>query len=196
MKRLLAGLLSSALFAAQAFAGTAPLAIGPWDPSAPLGSLNSWIAGSLNPYAYDVVFSLPAAVTTSGTGAYTFASYTIPANTLHSGETFHVVVFGQNSADSNVKTVTFNFGALSCALIVTGTSQFWQAEWRVVVTTAGSAGAETEECHGTTATTVVTSAQSVSGSVATNANVSVTVTGTAASSGTMTANMVTMAYDQ
>jgi hypothetical protein len=196
MKRLLAGLLSSVLFAAQAFAGTAPLATGPWDPSAPLGSLNSWISTSLNPYAYDLVFSLPAAVTTSGTAAYTFASYTIPANTLHSGETLHVIAFGSNSADSNVKTVTFNFGALSCALVVTGSGNTWQADWRVVVTTAGSSGAETDECHGTTSTTVVASVQATNGSVATNANVAVTVTGTAATSGTMTANMVTMAYDQ
>jgi len=196
MKRLLAGLLSTALLVSQAIAGTAPYVTGPWDPSSPLGSINSWIGTSLNPNQYDLFFSLPAAVTTSGTSAYTLATYTIPANTLHTGETLHVVAVGLNSADSNAKTVTFNFGALSCALVVTGSGNNWWTEWRVFVTTAGSSGAETDECHGATSTTGVASVQSTSGSVATNAAVTVTVTGTAASSGTMTANMITMTYDQ
>jgi len=181
MRKLLFGLVA-ALFAGAAIAANVPLQSGPVDPGNLLGFINGLVQ-SINAYTSGNVTFLPAAVTTGGTSIETDASYTIPANALMTGNRLVITAYGVNSADSNAKTLTFSFGGQTCALTVTGSGQLWQATFSV---TEIDSKKQSYECHGTTGTTVVTSAAAATWTVDNTAAIAVLVRQTAATSGTMT----------
>ena len=87
-----------------------------------------------------------------------------------------------NSADANVKTLTFAYGAATCALAVTGSGNTWFADFYVLKTGPST---QTIEGHGMTGTTPVAAVASTATQTDTAA-ITVLVEGTAATSGTIT----------
>ena len=188
MKKILAAVsgLAALMVSLSNHAATLPLFPGPYDPGNILGFFNDGIV-TLNRSIGGVVAVLPAPKATTTTGPDTLFAYTVKASHLNIGQTFHVYAYGVNSADANAKTITFNFGlAGTCAVIVTGSGVNWIADFSATET-----GTNTQafECHGQHGTVRVTSAQSTGTELA-NTNLAVTVTGTAATSGTTTANEI------
>lgn len=177
---LLASLFATSVFAANIPAYLAP----PWDPTNGQGSIGNLIQ-SLNANISGMMGSLTTPFTSSGVALQTAATFNLAGNALKAGQVFQVHAFGVNSADANAKTVTFAFGAATCAVIVTGSGNFWTADFTVVPT---AAAAETTECHGMTNVTNVTSTQSTSPTVSLSAPVIVLVEVTPAVGGTMTVN--------
>jgi hypothetical protein len=183
-KSLLAGLAGVALTASVAAAANLSLLSGASnaDPSQFQNLFNQFIL-SLNAGVTGNVSTLPASAVTSGTSAYTLMTYTMPGGTFATvGNGLRVHAWGVNSADANVKTVTLNFGASSCSVIVTGSSNQWTFD--AVIYKTGSS-TQASECHGVTATTPVVSA-AATWSITDTAAITVTIQGTAATSGTIT----------
>lgn len=174
--------LASVPMALPAQAANVPLISGAVDPANEIGTINGVIQ-SFNFGATGNQAVLPAATTTSGTSINTLFTYTMPGGQLASvGNILHVHAWGVNSADANVKTVTFAFGATTCAQIVTGSGNTWDTDFYVV-----KSGASTQitMCKGLTGTTLVAPVEAT-GAVTDTAAVTVTVSGTAATAGTMT----------
>ncbi len=182
MKKVLLAWFAALALTATADAANIPLQTGPNDPALNMYYNNQKIQ-AFNFGSDGLLASLPAAVTTTGTSAFTLMSYTLPGGQLNiNGQALHIHAWGTNSADANVKTLTFNYGAASCAQIVTGSGNAWVADFYVLKTGATT---QSYECHSVTGTTAVVSTQNT----ATNTDASaatVTVQGTAATSGTMT----------
>ena len=177
--------------AASVLAGNVPYMSGPFDPGNALGSINTWISGSLNPSTPGNAAMLPAPVTTGGTAIETDMQYTIPAGALRTGDSFTIVVEGVNSADANAKTLTFSFGGQTCALTVTGSGAQWQATFNV-----DEDGSKTQvsECHGQQGTASLAPVAATNWTVDNTAAIAVLIRQTAATSGTMTLNRALMFY--
>lgn len=182
LKKLLMGAALAALMSGTAMAANVPLVSGPVDPSNQIATLNQVIQ-SVNGDVTGILAATPATAITTDTSADTLFAYTAPGGLLSTpGQLMHIHAWGVNSADANVKTVTFNYGAASCAVIVTGSGAKWFADFLLLKTAAAT---QTFECHGQQAATAITENQGT----ATNADsaaTTVTVTGTAATSGTIT----------
>ena len=182
LKKWFLGAVLAAGVAGAALAANIPLITGALDPANEQQAINQTIL-AVNAGVTGTLAALPAAFTTTGTTLNTVLSYTAPGGLLSAvGQVLHIRAWGVNSADANVKTVTFAYGAATCAQIVTGSGQTWVEDFYVVKT--GTATQNTE-CHGQTGTTLVASVQSTG----TNADASattVTVSGTAATAGTVT----------
>lgn len=182
MKRLLAAFAAILATVSLSLAANVPYLTGPIDPGNLLGAFNAFIS-SLNNTTGGNLAAITA-FTTSDTSADTAMAYTLPGGFLAQvGQAVQVTAWGVNSADANVKTVTFNFGALAVACVVTGSSAKWEVEFTVMKT-----GASTQdgECHGTEGTTVIASVQPAAGAVTDTAAIALTLTATAATSGTTT----------
>jgi aminopeptidase S len=182
VKKLLLGAAAGALMLGSAFAANLPLLSGPIDPSSTLYTLNQLIQ-SINTGVNGTLAALTTAGTTSGTAINALLTYTAPGAQLsYAGQSLHAHAWGTNSADANAKTVTFSYGAATCALVVTGSGNTWSADWYLTKTGTNT---QTYECSGRTSTTVVASVQGT-GSVTDTAAVTVSISGTAATAGTMT----------
>lgn len=182
MKRFLSTVAAVALSGAVALAANVPYLPGPIDPGNLLGAFNAFIS-SLNASTGGVL-AATSAFTTADTSADLALSYTLPGGFLSQvGQTVGVTAWGVNSADANVKTITYNFGALAVACAVTGSSAKWQLTFTVMKTGAST---QNGECHGTEGTTVITSVQPSAGAVSDTAAIATTLTATAATSGTTT----------
>lgn len=188
MKLKVLSFLAATLFAGSfALAANIPLISTPVEPANTVATIDGVIQ-QINGGVTGNLASLPAAVVTTDTNADTLFRMTIPAGQMSApGTTLHVQAYGVNSADANAKTITFNFGASSCAVIVTGSGNTWLADLYVTLTGSKT---QTSECHGLTNVTPVVSTQATNWAIDNTANIAVTVTGTAATSGTTTANMV------
>lgn len=181
LKRTFAAIAFSA-FTTAALAANVPFLSGPLDPGNALDNFNTFIL-SLNQNMGGLLTALAAPFTTTDTSADTALAYTLPGGFFSSvGQRLEVTAWGVNSADANVKTVTFNFGALSTACVVTGSANKWEVEFEVYKTGAST---QVAECHGQTGTTVIASVQPSAGSVTDTAAVALTLTATAATSGTV-----------
>jgi hypothetical protein len=182
LKKFLMGAAMSALLAGSADASNIPLVSGPQDPANNISLLNQTIQG-FNFGVTGVLSTLLAAVTSSGTAITPLFTYVAPGGQLSvAGQLLHVKAWGTNSADANVKTVTFAYGAATCAQIVTGSGNSWVADFWVLKT---AAAAQTYMCVGQTATTNIAPTEGT----ATNTDASATtvlVEATAATSGTIT----------
>lgn len=182
IKRLMSFSFALALSGAVALAANVPYLPGPIDPGNLLGTFNSFIS-SLNNSTGGNLAAI-SAFTTADTSADTAMAYTLPGGFLNQvGQAVQVTAWGVNSADANVKTVTFNYGVLAVACVVTGSSAKWEVEFTVMRT---AASAQVGECHGTEGTTVVGSVQPAAGTVTDTAAVATTLTATAATAGTVT----------
>lgn len=182
MKRFLSAAVAIAASAGIALAANVPYLPGPIDPGNLLGAFNSFIF-SLNNTTGGLL-AATSAFTTADTSADTALAYTLPGGFLAAvGQSVQVTAWGVNSADANVKTVTYNFGALAIACVVTGSSAKWEVEFTVMKTGAST---QNGECHGTEGTTVVGSVQPAAGAITDTAAIATTLTATAATSGTVT----------
>ena len=182
LKRLLLGAALAVMASAATFAANIPLIGGAVDPANEIQALNQLtlniIAGVNGNLAV-----LPASVATTLTTIQALMTYTAPGGALSlPGQIMHVRAWGVNSADANVKTVTFAYGAATCAQVVTGSGNTWVEDFYVVKTGAAT---QTTECHGQTGTTLVASVQSTGTNTDASAT-TVTVSGTAATAGTVT----------
>jgi hypothetical protein len=182
-KLLLASVLSLGL-ASSAFASNVPYFPGStvFEPGQALANANS-VIGRVNQFSMGLVAANLASSVTSGTSIYslfatTLAGFSLPAV----GEVVRVHAWGTNSADANVKTVTLSYGASTNALVVTGSGATWDVWFDVIQT-----GAATQilEGHGQTGTTVIASVQGT-GTVSNTAPIALSISGTAATSGTIT----------
>ena len=174
----------AALFATAVYAGNVPAIPGnqPIDPSGEASVINSLVQ-SINANTTGLLGSTIAPATTSGTSIYTLATYTLNGGVLATaGQGLHVHVWGVNSADANAKTLTLSFGSATTALTVTGSGNPWFADFYILKT---GANAQTIEGHGLTATTPVAVVASTATQTDTAA-ITVLVSGTAATAGTMT----------
>ena len=182
LKKWFLGTVLAAGVAGAALAANIPLITGALDPANEQQAINQTIL-AVNAGVNGNLAVLPASVATTLTTIQPLLTYTAPGGQLSAaGQVLHIRAWGVNSADANVKTVTFAYGAATCAQIVTGSGQTWVEDFYVVKT--GTATQNTE-CHGQTGTTLVASVQSTG----TNADASattVTVSGTAATAGTVT----------
>lgn len=182
MKRFLSTVAAVALSGALALAANVPYISGPIDPGNLLGAFNSFIF-SLNNSTGGILAST-SAFTTTDTAADVAMAYTLPGATLtQPGQNVQVTAWGVNSADANVKTVTYNFGALAIACVVTGNAAKWEVEFTVMKT---GTNAQVGECHGSQGTTTLVSVQPAAGTVTDTAAINTTLTATAATSGTVT----------
>ena len=180
LKKLL--IAAFALFAPVAMAANVPLATGILDPSTPMANQNNLIL-SLNANVDGLLGSTVATAATTLTTIQPLATYTINGGVLASpGQALHVHVWGVNSADANVKTLTLAFGSANTALVVTGSGNLWAADFYIMKT---AANAQTIEGHGITGTTVIAPVASTATQTDTAA-ITVIVQGTAATAGTMT----------
>ena len=185
MRRILVAALSTVAVAGAAFASSIPMISGPLDPANIIGTLNQFVIQATNFGVSGLLGSLGAPATSSGTSKVALFNASIPGNQLTTvGQTIHMKAVGVNSADANVKTLTFDFGTIACALTVTGSSAAWQADFYVTMT-----GAATEQysCFGSEGTTLIAISQST-GTVSLTAGVAMDISATAATSGTMTLN--------
>lgn len=182
MKRFLSAVAAIALSGAVALAANVPYLPGPIDPGNLLGAFNSFIA-SMN-FSTDGLLASVSAFTTADTSADVALSYTFPGGYFTNvGQGVQITAWGVNSADANAKTITFNFGALAVACVVTGNAAKWEVEFTVIKTGAST---QNGECHGQEGTTVIASVQPAAGSVTDTAAIATTLTATAATSGTTT----------
>jgi hypothetical protein len=181
MKRFLAASTAVVLSGAVALGANLPL-ISIWDPTNALGVVNGLVQ-SINNGVSGLAGNLLTAYVSSGTAIQTALAITLP-NGLAVGQTYQMHAAGVNSADASVKTVTFAYGALTCAVIVTGSGATWTADASFVATAAAT---QSSECHGVQGTTSILSVQST-GTVNNAASVATLVEVTPATSGTVTVN--------
>ena len=179
--KIMCGAVLAASLSASAMAAAVPLINGPVDPSTLSSTFNSVIQ-SVNTNVSGIIAFLPTAGTTLTTAATTLFAYTAPGNAISVGDLFHVKAWGSNSADANVKTITFNYGSISCAQVVTGSGNTWYADFYV-----GKVGTNSQNYHcvGLTGTTPIAVVLGTGAVVDTSA-VTINVQATAATSGTIT----------
>ena len=183
MKKFLAASAAIALSGATAFAANLPFQT-IWDPSNALGGINA-LVNAINGGVSGVIAVLPAPVTTGGVTIETDFSATLLAGALATGNTVHVKAYGLNDGTADARTVTFGFGASTCAIVVTGTSANWEADlW---VTETGSK-TQTSMCNGEQGTARLANVQATNWTVDNTAAITVIVRQTAATAGTMTLN--------
>src|SRR5258708_4651615 len=121
MRRFLAASAAVIASASLALAANVPYLPGPIDPGNLLGAFNTFIS-SLNSTTSGQL-AATTAFTTTDTAADTALAYTLPGGFLANvGQSVRAIAWGVNSADANVKTVTFNYGALSVACVVTASA--------------------------------------------------------------------------
>ena len=183
LRKLIAPVAAAILASTAVFASNLPLQTF-WDPTNGLGVINSLVQ-AINGGVTGTLSTLTTAVATTGTTIVSLYSVTIPASTLQIGQTVHVKAIGVNAADGNAKTVTFTFGNISCAQIVTGSGFTWVADFWVTITAAAT---ESSTCSTLASTAAIAAVEATNGAVATNAAIAVGVSGTAATSGIMTLN--------
>jgi hypothetical protein len=188
MKRYLTGGLLAALLASTALAGQWPLL-----PSTSQYNEPSQIVSTLNQYGQlvaptlpNMVYGLTAPVTTSGTSANVVATFVPPLNWT-AGKAYRIRGWGVNSADANAKTVTVALGALTKDFTATGSGLTWQFD--TIIQNVGTVASPSQNLGqwglvSTTATAVsnTNSTQALTGVL------SLTVSLTAATAGTMTLN--------
>lgn len=182
MRRLLLSTVALLGVAGVAVAANLALITGPIEPANLLLHLNTLVQ-RVNNGVSGVSGVLTTAYTTSTTGAETILSVPIAVNQMAVGQTFHYWVSGVNSADANAKTVTFNFGATTCNVVVTASGAKWVAEGWFTINGAAS---QATTCDGQQATTNITVGQGT-GTVSIAAPVTASIQLTAATSGTMQA---------
>ena len=181
-KNFLLGAALAAVMAGAALASNIPIVTTAQDPANELQLINQTIQ-AVNSGVSGVIAALPAAVVSSGTTIVALFTVTLPGGQLSAaGQGLHIHAWGTNSADANVKTITFAYGAATCAQIVTGSANAWQVDLFLVKTAAAT---QTYECHGQTATTLIASSQNTGTNTDASAT-TVTVSGTAATAGTVT----------
>ncbi len=182
LKKFLAGAAALALTVCVASAANIPLIGGSVDPANEIQTINQTIQ-SVNAGVTGNIAVLPASVATTLTTIQALFTVTLPGGQLSNvGQILHIKAWGVNSADANAKTVTFAYGAATCAQVVTGSGNTWVEDFYVVKT--GTA-AQVIQCDGKTGATPVASVQGTG----TNADASATtatVSGTAATAGTVT----------
>jgi hypothetical protein len=149
-----------------------------------------YLITQINGVSEGVVASLQAPVTTTGTTANTIVAYTVPAG-LPAGQAYRIKGWGVNSADANAKTITVNFGTSAPTLVVTGSGNTWQFE--AVVQNVGTVASPSQDIalSGSTGTTLVALTNTNSTQALTSA-LALNVQLTAATSGTMTMNGLTI----
>lgn len=180
IRKLLAAAFG-AFFATYASAANLPLLTGPVDPANELAQINQTIL-SINAGVNGLLGTTLATTTTTLTTIQTLATYTINGGVLASaGQALHLHVWGVNSADANVKTLTFSFGGSTQAFIVTGSGNVWDADLYIV-----KSGASTQIAEGKaqSATTLILPQQSA-WTITDTAAITLLVQGTAATAGTM-----------
>lgn len=182
LKKWFLGTVLAAGVAGAALAANIPLITGALDPANEQQAINQTIL-AVNAGVTGTLAALPAAFTTTGTTLNTVLSYTAPGGLLSAvGQGIHIRAWGVNSADANVKTVAFSYGAFNCSPVVTGSGNTWVLDFNIVKTGAAT---QTYQCDGKTGTTNVASLQAT----ATNTDASATtvlVSAIAATSGTIT----------
>ena len=174
----------AALFATAVYAGNVPAISGnqPIDPSGEAGVITGLVQ-SINANTTGLLGTTITPVATTLTTIQTLATYTLNGGVLaNAGQGLHVHVWGVNSADANVKTLTLAFGSANTALVVTGSGNTWFADFYVLKTGPST---QTIEGHGMTGTTPVAAVASTATQTDTAA-ITVLVEGTAATSGTIT----------
>jgi hypothetical protein len=182
LKKVLLAVGSALIVSTAVFAANLPLQTF-WDPTNGLGTINAVIQ-SVNGGVTGNLASLPAPVATTAATIQPLFTVTIPANTIAIGQTLHIKAFGVNDSNADARTLTYAYGAATCALTVTGTSAGWSSDFWVTQTGAAT---QATVCNGQQASTVLANVQST-GTVAVNAAITVTVSGTAATAGIMTLN--------
>ena len=162
------------------------------EPSQILASLNNTIQ-SINSNTSGIFASLGAPFVTSGTTAnvvLTTGNAFIPLP----GQMIRITAWGVNSADANAKTITVNFGASGTfAFVVTGSGQSWLVTaW---ITNVGTVASPRWQAQGwaQTAATVVTIG-TATGTDAVTGPLTLNLTATAATSGTVTVNGAMFEY--
>lgn len=168
-------------------AANLPLLTGPnySDSSQILGSLNT-VIGNINQGVNGILSSLTAAVVSSGATITPLMTYIMPGGQMSAaGQAIRVKAWGTNSADANVKTLTFSFGGSTQALIVTGSSNNWVADFYVVKT---GANAQLAMSAGQTGTTLVAPNENNAWTITDTAAITILIEATAATAGTMTLN--------
>lgn len=178
----LAALSATAIVSLGVWASNIPLVTGPLEPANLVGHINA-LTQRINFGVSGLNASLTTSYTTSTTSAETALTASLPASQLALGNTLHYFVSGVNSADANAKTVTFNYGAANCSVVVTASAAKWVAQAWVTV---NGAATQALTCYGQQGATAITVNQTT-GSVNNAAAVSATIQMTAATSGTMQA---------
>lgn len=192
MKRYLLGGALAALLLAPAIAGQWPLM-----PSTSQYNEPSQIVSTLNQYGQlvaptlpNMVYGLPAPITTSGTSANVVASLVPPLNWT-AGKAYRIRGWGVNSADVNAKTVTVALGALTANFVATGSGLTW--EFDAVIQNVGTVASPSQNLGiwGLVSTTP-TAVSNTNSTQALTGALSLSVTMTAATAGTMTLNGLTI----
>jgi len=192
MRKILSTLAAVLVSAGVAFAGTIALLPSTSqfnEPNQIVATLD-YLITQINGVSEGVVASLQAPVTTTGTTANTIVAYTVPAG-LPAGQAYRIKGWGVNSADANAKTITVNFGTSAPTLVVTGSGNTWQFE--AVVQNVGTVASPSQDIalSGSTGTTLVALTNTNSTQALTSA-LALNVQLTAATSGTMTMNGLTI----
>lgn len=182
MRRLFLSIIAFLGIIGAAYAANIPLITGPIDPANIIRHLNL-IIQSINNGVTGNSAVLTTAYTTSTTSAETALATSLSPNQMAVGNTVHFWASGVNSADANAKTVTFNFGATTCNVVVTASGAKWVAEgWFTLNGTATQA----TTCDGQQGTTSITVGQGT-GTVSIASAVTANVQLTAATAGTVQA---------
>lgn len=182
MRRFLLAAASLLTIAGVAIASNIPLVVGPLEPANLVGHINA-LTNRINFGVSGLNAVLTTAYTTSTTSAETILSAPLATNQLAIGNTLHFFASGVNSADANAKTVTFNYGAATCAVTVTASGAKWVVEaWF----TANAAATQASTCTGKQGTTTIAVTQGT-GTVANVGPVTASIQLTAATSGTVQA---------
>ena len=182
LKKCFLGAAFAALAAGGALAANLPLVSGPVDPGNAIATING-VVQSVNTGVDGNLSTLVTSSATTLTTIQPLFTYIAPGGQLSSvGQLMHVKAWGVNSADANAKTITFAYGAATCAQVVTGSGNTWVEDFYVIKTGAAT---QTYMCDGITSTTVVAAVEGT-GTNTDSAATTVTVSGTAATSGTIT----------
>lgn len=183
MRRLLLSATALVAIVGVAFAANIPLITGAVDPANEIATLNQLVIQATNYGVNGMLGTLPASAVSTGTAKIALFNVSMPGNQLNSvGQVVHIKAIGVNSADANVKTVTFDFGAISCALVVTASGATWVTDFYVTMTGAAT---ENYSCDGKQGTTALASVQGT-GTVNLANAVAMDVSATAATAGTLT----------
>ena len=125
------------------------------EPGQTVSTLNYLIA-QLNSLMSGQFVSIPAPITTSGTGANTIFNYTNLV--INPGQAVRIKVWGVNDSNADARTVTVNYGTgpTQLATVVTGTSAKWWVE--CLVANEGTVASPSIQllCTGAQAATLIT----------------------------------------
>lgn len=134
------------------FAGAGPQ----WnEPGQMMATLN-YVIAQLNSVMAGQFVSIPAPITTSGTGANTIFNYTNLV--INPGQAVRIKAWGVNDSNADARTVTVNYGTgpTQLATVVTGTSAKWWVE--CLVANEGTVASPSIQllCTGAQAATLIT----------------------------------------